>query len=104
MKRLPSMHVKFLIDSATAVATINNMGSCNSRDCHAIVCQIWEFCIQPSVWISAAHIPGIDNVAADRESRQFKRHDTKWQLDPKLLNEALPSLDFPPNINIFASQ
>lgn len=61
-------HVKFLIDNTTAVATINNMGSCHSRDCHAIVCKIWEFCIQHNVWISAAHIPGIDNVAADIES------------------------------------
>ena len=31
--------------------------------------QIWDWCSQRHVWLSASHIPGSENVEADRESR-----------------------------------
>ena len=38
--------------------------------CYDIAKEMWEiFCIQKGVHLSAAHIPGIHNVAADVASR-----------------------------------
>ncbi len=47
-----------MIDNTTAVAVINNMGTCHSRDCHSVGRQIWQFCANNNIWLTAAHIPG----------------------------------------------
>ena len=51
-------HVKLMIVNTTAVAIINNMGTCHSRECHLVGRQIWEFCVDINIWLTAAHIPG----------------------------------------------
>ena len=55
--------------SLTAVASINNVGTCHTPECHSLAVQIWEFSISHDItWLTAAHIPGSLNVRADRES------------------------------------
>ncbi|CAB4034632.1 Transposon Tf2-6 poly, partial [Paramuricea clavata] len=70
-------HVKLMIDNTTAVAVINNMGSCHSRACHSVGCQIWQFCVEYNIWLTAAHIPGAKNVLADKKSRHFQSQTLK---------------------------
>ena len=97
-------HVKIMIDNTTAVAVIQNMGTCHSDSCNSIVLEIWEFCISKNIWLTAAHIPGSCNIIADRESRNFRGQDTEWMLNPTLLNKALHTLNFKPQTDFFASR
>lgn len=102
---LSGKHVKIMIDNTSAVAQINNMGTCHSEECNSLVVQIWEFCISQDIsWLTAAHIPGSSNVIADGESRNFHSQDTEWMLNPDLLSGALKTLDFQPKIDLFASR
>lgn len=66
---LSGKHAKLMIDNTTAVAAINNMGTCHSPECHSLAVQIWELSISHDItWLTAAHIHGSLNVRADRES------------------------------------
>ena len=94
-----------MVDNTTAVAVINNMGTCHSPECHSLAVQIWEFSISHDMtWLTAAHIPGSLNVRADRESKHFHSQDTEWMINPTLLRNALDTLDFKPEIDLFASR
>ena len=102
---LSGKHVKLMIDNTTAVAVINNMGTCHSIECHSLAVQIWEFSMLHNItWLTAAHIPGSHNVRADMESRHFHSQDTEWMINPTLLSSALDALDFKPEIDLFASR
>lgn len=96
-------HVKIMIDNTTAVAVINNMGTYHSNLCNYIACEIWKFCETNSIWLTAAHIPGKENIIADQESRN-KNIDTEWMLNPKLLSKVLCDMPFSPTIDLFASR
>ena len=67
-------HVKLLVDNTTAVTTINQMGPCHSRVNNQLSHQIWLWCIDHSVWLSLAHIPGKQNTEADRVKASAERN------------------------------
>ena len=96
-------HVKVLNDNVAAVGIVNKMGTSKSELGNAIAKNIWSFCEKYNIWVTAAHIPGIDNTAADTESRrQYK--EAEWKLDPKIFSEACKTLLFSPNLDCFASR
>lgn len=101
---LKNKHVKIMVDNTTAVAVINKMGTCHSRICNSIAIQIWDFCVLHDIWLTAAHTPGCDNVEADRASREFHNRDTEWKLNQSLLSNAIITLNFHPDIDLFASR
>ena len=80
-------HVKLQIDNTTAVCSIKNMGTSHSITNNTLLVQIWSWCINNNLWLSPVHIPGKQNIAADRESR----------------NTITSTLGFSPNIDLFAS-
>ena len=100
---LAGKHVRILVDNSTAVACINHMGSSHSQTCNQITFSIWQWCLSHRVWLSAAHIPGKENTAADRESRKINL-DAEWKLDGVVLKEALAHLQVNPTIDLFASR
>ena len=104
LKEIANKHVKIMIDNTSAVSIINNMGTCKSEICNDIAVEIWQFCIASNILLTAAHIPGIDNVVADKESRNFHIQNTEWKLDPLVLHEALKEIKFEPDIDLFASR
>ena len=55
------------------------------------------------IWLTAAHIPGKENVTADYESRNCSL-DTEWIINPKYLSQALKGIPFTPVIDLFASR
>ena len=94
-----------MIDNTTAVAVINNMGTCHSTECNSITKQIWEFSILHNItWLTAAYIPGSSNVRADAESRHLRSQDTEWMINPTLLSNALDTLNYKTEIDLFASR
>ena len=88
-------HVRIMTDSQTAVTYINHMGGIKSASCNSIAIAIWDFCIKHNLWISAAHIPSIDNSIADNISRHFY-DNIELQLLPEHFNAITQSLNFMP--------
>ena len=58
------------MDNTTAVACVSKMGTSHSDQCNTVPKEIWQFCIQRDIWVSAAYVPGKENVEADEESRK----------------------------------
>ena len=73
------MHIRLMIDNTTAVACINKKGS-NKRKLHVVTRKIWIWALERNIWLSAAHIPGKENVEADFESRYFPSSKSEWSL------------------------
>ena len=74
-------HIRLMIDNTTAVAYINKMGGTKSKACNELAQQIWQWAISTNTWLSAAHIPGMDNVGADFQSRNFSiQKSSEWTL------------------------
>ena len=72
-------HIRVMMDNNTAVAYINNMGGIRSDLCDDIAFDIWQWTPEQQIWVSAAHIPGSENVVADKNSRIFER-SSEWKL------------------------
>lgn len=95
--KFANLHIRVQCDNTTAVCYINNMGGSKSPDCNSIARQIWDYCIERNIWISASHLPGCENIEADRESRHFNDR-TEWQLEPDIYHSITeqfgqPSID-----------
>ncbi|MES9883156.1 MAG: reverse transcriptase domain-containing protein [Sedimenticola sp.] len=72
-------HVQIQSDNTCTVAYINNMGGIKSEQCNELAVEMWSWCIQRRIWLSATHIPGHENQA-DHYSRNFNEN-IEWMLD-----------------------
>lgn len=66
---LEGKHVGVVINNTTAVTRLAHMGTSHSLLCNNLARLIWDWCIDHNIWLPTAHIPGIMNVLADKESR-----------------------------------
>ena len=98
-----NVHLRVLTDNTTAIAVLNHMGTSHSDPCNRLGKEIWEWCIDRNIWLSAAHIPGVLNIKADLGSRRTN-DNTEWMLDRAILNNALSQLSLRSNIDLFASR
>ena len=96
-------HIRIMCGSTTAVNVINHMGTSHSDPCNSVAKEIWEWCIDRKIWLSAAHIPGKQNLIADFESRRNQKA-SEWRLEKASLIWAFERLDFKPDIDLFASR
>jgi hypothetical protein len=83
-----NIHVHFRADNVTAVAHINKMGGTRSKTLTEVAKEIWDFCLERKILISAEHLPGVLNVEADRLSRE-KPDKSDWQLDPQIARQVM---------------
>ena len=74
-----NIHIQLQCDNTTAVSYINSMGGSRSRSCNKVAKEIWLWCLDREIWISATHLPGVENVIADRLSRNFN-DETEWTI------------------------
>ena len=101
-KNSSKVHVRLRSDNTTTVAYINSMGGMQSLQCDRLTKEIWLWCMQREIWVSASHVPGKSNILADKASRQF--HDnTEWMLRPDLFL-SIAQLWGTPDIDLFASR
>lgn len=94
--------VKLQMDNTTAIAYVNNMGGVKSEELNALARDIWDFCIERNIWLLAVHLPGSQNIIADRLSRQFDEQ-LEWKLNPVVF-ERLCEKFGRPDIDLFASR
>ena len=78
------VHVQLRMDNTTAISYINNMGGKES-ELNNLECKIWHWCIESDLWVSATHIPGIENTVADYESRHFNDRG-EWSLNDDIFH------------------
>ena len=97
-----NLHIRVQCDNTTAVCYINNMGGSKSPDCNSVTRQIWDYCIERNIWLSASHLPGCENTEADRESRHFNDR-TEWKLESKIYH-SITKRFVQPSIDLFASR
>ena len=76
-------HIRIEIDNTTAMSYINHMGGTHFFACNAVTRELLLWCKARSVWLSACHIVGKDNSAADSYSRKMSIH-TEWCLFAQL--------------------
>ena len=79
------------------------MVTTKSSICNDVAKNIWLFCVKNKIWITAAHIPGAENVIADYESRKSYK-DAEWMLNPEIFQKAIKHLKFKPDLDCFASR
>ena len=58
-------------------------GSPHSKLLSDLAVQLWEWCLAKGITVRAEHIPGVENVRADRESRCRLDH-SDWRMDSKV--------------------
>ena len=101
MKSLPR-HILLLMDNFTAVCYVNKRGGTRSPQLVSLATEIWNFCLGRNIWITAEHVPGVENVDADCASRQFHNH-TEWTLDRKIFQH-ITQRYYRPEVDLFASR
>ena len=78
------------------------MGGSKSPICNSIAKATWLRCIDKNIGISAEHLPGSENVVADKESRVFNDF-TEWMLNKDVFSELI-KIHNSPDIDLFASR
>ena len=97
-----NVHVRIEVDNTTAVSYINAFGGTKSKACDRVAREIWQWCQERNIWLSACHIAGVLNVEADEASRCFNDR-TEWMLDKDVFRQLTNLLDRP-DIDLFASR
>jgi hypothetical protein len=100
---LTGKHIKVMIDNMTALSDINHMGTSKSAARNALAKSVWLWCHERNIWLTAVHIPGVDNVEADQQSR-LSNTSAEWSLNHKFFLDAVSELGVRPNIDLFASR
>ena len=95
-------HVELLMDSTSAVAYVNKMGGTHSKSLANLPIDLWEWCFQNHLIVSAQHLSGRLNERADRESRVLEE-SSDWKLSPNIF-QTLQNKWGPFEVDLFASR
>ena len=100
-KEMNKIHVKILSDNSCAISYINNMGGCKSIECDLLAHDLWVWCMEKDIWLSAYHIQGKENIS-DVGSRHFN-DNIEWQLDKQNFDKICCIWGIP-DLDLFASR
>ena len=96
-------HVLVLIrmDNISAKAYINHLGGTHSHQLNSIAVQLWKWCLDRHISLTADHLPGKNYQVANGESRKVKDR-CNWMIHPELVawkHQEMGPLD----VDLFAS-
>lgn len=100
-KEVSNCHIQIQTDNTTAVSYINKMGGTQSRLCNRLTKDLILWCINRKIWVSATHIPGVDNTS-DGLSRKLNVN-IEWSLNGNIFKQ-LCSKFGTPCIDLFATR
>ena len=86
-KEQRSKHIQIRYDYTCCVAYLNAMGGVKSDKCNSLAKQVWFWCIERDLWLSATHVPGSENET-DESVRHFKE-STEWMLDKSFFRQLI---------------
>ena len=81
---------------------MNHMGGTKSHVCNELSKEIWQWCCERNIWITATYLEGSLNCIADYCSRNFN-DQTEWQLNPSVFQKRSKFFG-KPCIDLFASR
>jgi len=64
-----NIHIHLRMDNRTAVFYVNRMGF---PVLNSLAIQLWQWCLERNLSITAEYLPGVDNCVADKESRAIQ--------------------------------
>lgn len=99
-REMSSKHIRIRSDNTVTVVCINKQGSTKVL-LNDMTREIWSFAMERSLWLSAEHVVGRDNIA-DEESRKNDT-DTEWMLKTSIFNK-ITELFCVPDIDLFATR
>ena len=94
--------IRIMSDNTTVVCYINDMGGSKSIECDRLSKAIWYWAIDRNIWLSAAHVPGAQNVSADELSRHLNLQ-LEWQVSNSVFQK-ISACFGSPEIDLFASR
>ena len=101
-KQAVPRHIRIMSDNTTTVSHINHQGGTGSLRCNEVARQLWLWAEENHCWLSAAYIPGTENVEADEQSREFD-DATEWSIPNSIFNEVVYKWGTP-DVDMFASR
>ena len=90
------------LDNITAISFINRMGGTHSKTLSELATEIWNWCIERQIMIHAEHLPGVENIQADWQSRHLT-DSSDWKLHLQAFQVIEDKLG-PFSIDLFASR
>ena len=96
-----NVHVQLSLDNTTAVAYLNHQGGTKSVQLSALATEIWCWCLERSIYLSAIHIPGSKDLFAVPLSR-LKNLSTEWMLNRAVFRQIVAIYGLP-DVDLFAS-
>jgi hypothetical protein len=96
------IHVRIMCDNTTAIAGIRKQGSTRTIAINQIARALWLWALERRIWLSAVHIPGIENVEADEASRVFQ-DELEWTLNDFWFQKICKTFGIP-TMDLFASR
>ena len=96
------LNILLRIDNTTAVAYINHLGGTVSRELVNLTKNLWMWCLERNIHITAQHLPGIQNTVADAESRS-QTDRTDWKLSPNIFHKIQQTFG-PLEVDLFATR
>ena len=102
MKEKSGITIQLKLDNITAVSYINRMGGTHSQPLCNLAVTIWEWTLQRNLYLATEHLPGVQNTAADQESRTV-RDRCDWMLNPNIFSRIQSQMG-PCGIDLFASR
>ena len=98
---LRHIHIEVNCDNSTAVSCVNRCGSTKVR-LLALTEEIFEWCETRNIALSAVHVKGVDNVEADRLSRDGDTNK-EWTVKDKVFLRICRVFSLP-RVDLFASR
>ena len=100
-KNTTHKHIRVFMDNSTSCSYINKFGG-RTPELNSVAHDIWVWCIERNIHLSAAHVPGIQDCEADEESRTIN-DDREWSLRSEIFVEILQK--FPKiTVDLFTSR
>ena len=100
-KERQNINILVRTDNVSARAYINHFGGTHSWPMNHLAMQIWKWCIDWKIFLTAEHLPGIINQVADEESRTV-RDRCDWMIHPHLFAQMERKMG-PLEVDMFAS-
>jgi len=95
-------HIHLKLDNQTAVAYINHMGGTRSSQLNNLATELWRWCLERGLTLSAEHLAGVDNYVADAESRTIQS-SAEWQLHKDVFQSLMQNV-FQCDVDLFATR
>ena len=102
LKKQTNKRVLLLLDNQTAVAYVNNLGGTVSAQATRLARELWMWCLERDILLTAQHLPGKENVRADTESRVMKDR-SDWMLNPSIFQRVLQHFPYL-EVDLFATR